>query len=147
MDEPSPHLECMKPCGADRWHSDGGQDPYPLTPLTLSISRRMKLLACGFFAVCESRPRLCSDWALWETCAAGASSSPQYRPPKQRVMLDGGLRGEGPRPPFWRTPNWLHVSTKHSAVLHSALERYAHGLECTQHSALSKSCALACIQH
>ena len=26
-------------------------------------------------------------------------------------------------------------STKHSAVLHSALERYVHDLECTQHSA------------
>ena len=52
--------------------------PYPDTPpypLTLSISRRMTLLACGFLAVSES-----SAWEIWAAGAshAGGSSSPGH---------------------------------------------------------------------
>jgi hypothetical protein len=38
-------------------------------------------------------------------------------------------------------------SIKHSAVLHSALERYVHGLGCTQHSALSTQQILCTRMH
>ena len=49
-----------------------GHPPYPLT---LSISRRMTLLACGFLAVSES-----SAWEIWAAGAshAGGSSSPGH---------------------------------------------------------------------
>jgi hypothetical protein len=46
--------------------------PLPSPLLTLSISRRTKLLACGFSAVVSSQ-RPSGDGALWEIWAAGAS--------------------------------------------------------------------------
>ena len=45
---------------------------------------------------------MCSSFL---TLGSPRDTEPRYRPPGQRWILDGGLRGGVPgRPPFWRTP-------------------------------------------